>query len=68
MRLLNTLLFWCALTGSALADDRSSSDPAMIVVLVLGLLAIIGGMGNIKDLRRKHMMPPRPKRRSSPLS
>ncbi len=66
MRLMNTLLVWCALSGSAMADDGAVGDPALLILLGLGLAALIGGVGNIKDLRRKHMMPPRPKRPRSP--
>lgn len=62
MRLLTGISMMYVLPGYALAADKDAAEPALIILLLLGLAAIIGGIASIRDLRRKHMMPPRPKR------
>jgi hypothetical protein len=61
MRRVRTTLSLMAMPGFAAAADKDAADPAIIILLLLGLAAIIGGLGSIGDMRRKHMFPPRPR-------
>lgn len=61
MRAWIGLLSLCSLPRLALAADEDGGDSALIILLLLGLAAIIGGLGSIRDLRRRHMLPPRPR-------
>lgn len=63
MRSPAAMLLLFALPRLALAADEDSSESALIILLLLGLAAVIGGLGSIRDLRRKHMLPPRPRSR-----
>lgn len=57
------LLLLCLLPRLAVAAEERATDSALIILLLLGLAAIIGGLGSIRDLRRRHMLPPRPRPR-----
>ena len=61
MRCLFSLLLLWSLPGWTQAADNDAAEPALIILLLLGLAAIIGGLGSIRDMRRKHMLPPRPR-------
>jgi hypothetical protein len=63
MRRLNSLLLLWTLPGWVWAADKDATETALIILLLLGLAAIIGGLGSIRDMRRKHMLPPRPRPR-----
>lgn len=63
MRCWSALLLLCSLPRLALAADEDAGESALIILLLLGLAAIIGGLSSIRDLRRKHMLPPRPRSR-----
>ena len=65
MRSWAAIMLLFALPRLALAADEESSDSALIILLLLGLAAVIGGLGSIRELRRKHMLPPRPRRPGS---
>lgn len=58
-------LFSLCCTGPALAfaGDGDNTEPAVIILLVLGMVALIAGLSSLGDLRRKPFMPPRPGRR-----
>lgn len=60
MRFFSTLILVWLLPAVAWSADKESADPAIIVLLLLGLAAIIGGLTSIGDMRRKQFMPPRP--------
>lgn len=61
MRCVSTTMLLLATPGLASAATKDAADPAIIILLLLGLAAIIGGLGSIGDMRRKHMFPPRPR-------
>jgi len=61
MRYVSISVLFLALPGLALAADKDITEPAIIILLLLGLAAVIGGLGSIGELRRKHMLPPRPR-------
>jgi hypothetical protein len=42
---------------------RDSGEPAGFFLLLLGLLAVLLGIRNLRTLRSQSMIPPRPKRR-----
>ena len=68
MRRLCSLLLLGGLPGLARAAHDDAGEPALIILLLLGLAAIIGGLSSIRDMRRKHMLPPRPRPPSDPQS
>lgn len=49
-----------SLTGFASQTVPDSSDPAGALLLILGLAAVILGMRNLRELRNKRIVPPRP--------
>lgn len=61
MQRFNFMLLLLALPGFALAAEKDAAEPVIIVLLLLGLAALIGGLGSVRDMRRKHMLPPRPR-------
>jgi len=63
MRCGNSFLLLWILPGWAQAAGKDAAEPALIILLLLGLAAIIGGIGSLRDIRRKHMLPPRPRPR-----
>jgi len=57
------------LTGTTLAlaeqadATKETTEPASFFLLLLGLLAVLLGMRNLRTLRSQRMIPPRPRRR-----
>lgn len=52
---------WLA-PAAAVAGEKDAGESAITILLVLGLAAVIIGLGSLGDLRGKHMLPPRPRR------
>lgn len=61
MRSCPTLLVLSFLPRLASAASEDTGESALVILLLLGLAAVIAGLSNIRDLRRKHMLPPRPR-------
>lgn len=59
MRHRGTTLLLLSLPGLAIAAEEEAGGTAIIVLVLLGLAAIIGGLGSIGDLRGKRLSPPR---------
>ena len=62
-----TLLALLTGTTIALAEQadaaQESTEPASFFLLLLGLLAVLLGMRNLRTLRSQRMIPPRPRHR-----
>jgi hypothetical protein len=59
MRYRVTALLLLALPGLAQAAEEEAGGTAMVILVLLGLAAIIGGLSSIGDLRGKPLAPPR---------
>lgn len=46
------------------ADAGDGNEPALIILLILGMVALIAGLSSLGDLRRKTLVPPRPGKRT----
>jgi len=56
-----------AMAEEAAARTDNQAEPAGFFLMVLGLGALLLGMRNLRELRHKRMLPPRPRsRRPSP--
>lgn len=47
----------------AFAEAGDSNEPAVIILLILGMVALIAGLSSLGELRRKTLVPPRPAKR-----
>jgi len=56
------LLLSSFLSLNCIAEEttQEQAEPAAFILLVLGLAALFLGMRNLRELRHKHMIPPRP--------
>lgn len=48
--------------------DTSHSDPVAVLLMVIGLIALLLGLRNLRELRGKRMTPPRTRSRQIPRS
>jgi len=61
----STLFAGCLLSLNCFAEEIAQpspeqAEPAALILLVLGLVALFIGIRNVGDLRHKRMLPPRP--------
>jgi len=65
---ISTLIFPPAISTPAFAETTQqatgSTEPAGFILFVLGLVALLIGARNLRELRTKRMAPPRPRRTS----
>jgi hypothetical protein len=66
MRYRGVALFLLTLPGLARAAEEEAGGTAIIILVLLGLAAIIGGLSSIGDLRGKPLSPPRRRRKRPP--
>lgn len=66
MRYRGVALFLLTLPGLAWAAEEEAGGTAIIILVLLGLAAIIGGLSSIGDLRGKPLSPPRRRRKRTP--